>query len=86
MKVLLWLHACLVVYLRRLAAMDGRMRSMLFGMCAAVVLASFLGPAATLVLLVVSFLILPLLNERVKHDIDKEYADSQVIYNNSRKV
>ena len=85
MRFLLWLHACLVVYLRRLAAMDSRAQRTLGMLCVSVIVAAFIGPAATLVLLFVTLLILPLLNDGVKREIDAEYAKSKIISNNSRK-
>ena len=85
MKFLLWLHACVVVYLRRLVAMDSRAQRTLGMLCVSVIVASFIGPAATLVLLFVVLLLLPLMNDGVKREIDNEYAKSKVISNNSRK-
>ena len=75
MKFLLWLEACLFVYSRRVTAMDGKTRLLLIGFVIAMIVASLIGFAATLVVLVVSAIMLPLLNDSIKADIDREYSN-----------
>ena len=74
MKVLLWLQALGVVYLRRLAAMSGRTRAQLLVVLAALLVSAWIGLTATVILLVVGVLVLPVLNPDVKAEIDDEYG------------
>lgn len=73
MKLLRWMQACLLVYTRRLAATSSRTRLIILAILSAAIIASLLGFAATLCTVVIAGLILPLLNDNVKRDIDREY-------------
>ena len=74
MKVLLWLQALVVVYLRRLAAMSGKAKTQLLLVLAALLVSAWIGLAATIIVLVVGTLVLPVLNPDVKAEIDAEYG------------
>ena len=74
MKFLKWLQACLIVYSGRLVAMSSKTRLQIIMIVTAVLVASVIGLVATVVVLVVSAIMLPLLNDRVKADIDREYS------------
>ena len=77
MKVLQWLHALGVVYLRRLAAMNGRVRAQVLLVLMALLVSAWIGLAATIVLLIAGVLVLPALNPDVKAEIDAEYGKSK---------
>ena len=77
MKVLLWLHALGVVYLRRLAAMSSRARAQLLLVLALLLVSAWIGVAATIILLIAGVLVLPVLNPEVKAEIDDEYGKSK---------
>lgn len=77
MKILLWLHALGVVYLRRLAAMSGRARAQLLVVLVSLLVSAWIGLVATVILLVAGVLVLPVLNPEVKAEIDAEYGKSK---------
>ena len=74
MKVLFWLQALVVVYLRRLAAMSGKAKAQLLLVLAALLVSAWIGLAATIIVLIVGTLVLPVLNPDVKAEIDAEYG------------
>lgn len=75
MRLLKWLQACLLVYTRRLAATSSKTRLIFASGIVAVIIAAMLGLAATLIILIIAGLMLPLLNDSVKRDIDREYTN-----------
>jgi len=77
MKVLLWLQALVVVYLRRLAALSVRAKTQIVLVLAALLISAWIGLAATLILLIAGGLVLPLLNPDVKAEIDQEYDSAK---------
>lgn len=74
MRLLRWMQACLLVYTRRLAATSSKTKLAVAAGIVAAVIASILGLAPTLCIIVIAGLALPLLNDDVKRDIDREYT------------
>ena len=77
MKVLHWLEACLIVYIRRLFMLSEASLVKAAMFIFVLMLAATLGPLATACLILIAVLVLPALNSDVKKEIDKEYTRSR---------
>lgn len=73
MDILVWLQAYATVYVRRLSKMDRKTLLSILVLIVVAVLASALGPAATMVLGVVIIFVLPAINADVRSEVDAEY-------------
>lgn len=68
-----WLQAYATVYARRLGKLDSKTLLCIGALIFVAVLASALGPAATLVLLAVVIIVLPAINSDIRSEVDDEY-------------
>jgi len=73
MNILKWLQAYATVYCRRLSNTDRKTLLFIVALIFVAVLASALGPAATMVLGVVIIFVLPAINADVRSEVDDEY-------------
>lgn len=74
MKFLNWLIACITVYLRRLSEMNRSTKIFVVALIFCALLSATIGLPATIVLLVICILFLPILNADIKNEIDQEYT------------